>query len=96
MVDEIAVGTDELTIRPGDAIVAHTDGVTEARSPDGSFYGEERYTDLLRSLAGRSASEVVGAVTADVEAFRDGAEASDDLTLLVIRRLPEQPGPIPG
>ena len=96
MVDEIAVGTDELTIRPGDAIVAHTDGVTEARSPDGSFYGEERYADLLRSLAGRSASEVVGAVTADVEAFRDGAEASDDLTLLVIRRHLEQPGPMPG
>jgi serine phosphatase RsbU (regulator of sigma subunit) len=96
MVDEIAVGTDELTIGPGDAIVAHTDGVTEARSPDGSFYGEERYRDLLRSLAGRSASEVVGAVTADVETFRDGAEASDDLTLLVIRRLPEEPGPIPG
>ena len=96
MVDEIAVGTDELTIHPGDAIVAHTDGVTEARSPDGSFYGEERYTDLLRSLAGRSASEVVGAVTADVEAFRDGAEASDDLTLLVIRRLLEEPGRDPG
>jgi serine phosphatase RsbU (regulator of sigma subunit) len=96
MVDEIAVRTDEVTIRPGDAIVAHTDGVTEARSPDGSFYGEERYTDLLRSLAGRSASEIVGAVTADVETYRDSAEASDDLTLLVIRRLPEPPGPIPG
>jgi serine phosphatase RsbU (regulator of sigma subunit) len=96
MVDEIGVGTDELTIRPGDVLVAHTDGVTEARSPDGSFYGEERYTALLRSLAGRSASEIVGAVTADVETYRDGAEASDDLTLLVIRRLPESPGLLPG
>jgi serine phosphatase RsbU (regulator of sigma subunit) len=35
-------------------------------------------------------------VTADVEAFRDGAEASDDLTLLVIRRQPGEPGPMPG
>ena len=47
-------------LSPGDAIVAHTDGVTEARSPDGAFYGEERFTALLRSLAGRSASEIVG------------------------------------
>jgi serine phosphatase RsbU (regulator of sigma subunit) len=42
----------------------------------------------LTSLAGQSAAEIVAAVTADVEAFRSGAEASDDLTLLVIRRLP--------
>jgi phosphoserine phosphatase RsbU/P len=88
MVDEIAVRTDEFTVRPGEAIVAHTDGVTEARSPDGAFYGEERYAALLTSLAGQSAAEIVAAVTADVEAFRSGAEASDDLTLLVIRRLP--------
>jgi serine phosphatase RsbU (regulator of sigma subunit) len=30
-------------------LVLYTDGVVEARSPDGSFFGEERLASLLRS-----------------------------------------------
>src|SRR4029079_12920378 len=81
MVDEIAVRTEEVTIAPGEAIVAHTDGVTEARSPAGAFYGEDRYAALLTSLAGRSAAEIVGAITADGQAFRDGAAGAHALAL---------------
>jgi hypothetical protein len=66
--------------------VLHTDGITEARSPDGGFYGDERFEALLGSLAGRAAADIVDAVLADVAAFRADAEASDDLTLLVVRR----------
>ena len=73
-------------LAPGDAVVAHTDGVTEARSPDGGFYGEERYRERLAEAAGRPAADIVDAVLADVAAFRGDAEASDDLTLLVVRR----------
>jgi serine phosphatase RsbU (regulator of sigma subunit) len=88
MVADIQARTVPTTIGPGDALVAHTDGVTEARSPNGGFYGEDRFEGLLATLAGRSATEVVDAVVADVTEFRAGAEPSDDLTLLVLRRLP--------
>jgi serine phosphatase RsbU (regulator of sigma subunit) len=88
MVADIQARTVPTTIGPGDALVAHTDGVTEARSPNGGFYGEDRFEELLATLAGRSATEVVDAVVADVTEFRAGAEPSDDLTLLVLRRLP--------
>jgi serine phosphatase RsbU (regulator of sigma subunit) len=84
----------EVPIDPGTAIVAYTDGVTEARSPDGAFYGEDRLLALLGRLGGRSAAEIVDTVVSDVRTFRAGAEPSDDLTILVIRRTsPDVAGP---
>ena len=89
MVDDIAVTEADIAIAPGDALVVHTDGVTEAREPSGQFYGEDRYRATLSAAAGGDASAIVDTVVADVEGFRNGAEASDDLTLLVVRRAPE-------
>jgi sigma-B regulation protein RsbU (phosphoserine phosphatase) len=86
MVADIGVVSVELTLGPGDAFIGHTDGITEARSADGSFYGEDRYRGLLRDLAGAPAVRIVEAVVADVAAFRGQAEPFDDITLLVVRR----------
>ena len=77
----------ETRLEPGDAVIAYTDGITEARDPAGGFYGEDRLNDLAAALAGRPAAEIVGAIVDDVRRFRGAAEPSDDLTLLVARRL---------
>ena len=43
----------EEALEPGDQVVFFTDGVTEARSPDGAFFGTDRLTDLVsRASAG--------------------------------------------
>lgn len=86
MVADIATRSVAVELAPGDAFVGHTDGVTEARSPDGSFYSEDRFRALIASLAGESAAAIVDAVALDVARFRGDAEPSDDLTLLVVRR----------
>jgi serine phosphatase RsbU (regulator of sigma subunit) len=86
MVGDVEATSIELGVEAGDAIVMHTDGVTEARAEDGSFYGEERLRALLGTLVGASATRIVEAVVADVASFRGRAEPSDDLTLLVVRR----------
>ena len=64
-----------------------TDGVTEARDPSGALYGAARLQGLLqRTVAvGPDAAALVGAVVDDVRGFADGAEAADDLTILVLR-----------
>ncbi|HEX2756852.1 MAG TPA: SpoIIE family protein phosphatase [Candidatus Limnocylindrales bacterium] len=92
MVADLGVTSVELRVEPGDAFVGHTDGITEARAPDGSFYGEDRFRALLAGLAGTTAAGIVAAVTADVASFRGRAEPSDDLTLLVVRRQPAAAG----
>ena len=88
MVADLDLTALELWLEPGDAFIGHTDGVTEARSVDASFYGEERFRALLSGLAGQAAGAIVDTVVSDVAAFRGRAEPSDDLTLLVVRRQP--------
>ncbi len=96
MTADIMATPVDVELRPGDAWIGHTDGVTEAREPTGGFYGEERFRDLLVSLAGQSAGAIVAAVMTDVASFRGVAEPFDDVTLLVVRRAVAAGGIEPG
>ncbi len=71
-------------LEPGDAIVLYTDGVTEARSPEGAFFGEERLRSLLGSCAGLEAPEIARVVRAAVLGHAAGAPR-DDIAVLVLR-----------
>ncbi|WP_255032436.1 SpoIIE family protein phosphatase [Bordetella genomosp. 1] len=72
-------------IGPGEALVGFTDGVTEAESKEGKQYGDARMRYVL-SYPPLSASDISRRLLDDVHAFADGAEQSDDITLIVIRR----------
>ena len=65
---------------PGDAAVFYTDGVTEARTPEGAFFGEEGLRATLEGCARLSADEIEG----EVLAFQRGA-VRDDAAILVLR-----------
>ncbi len=69
---------------PGEALVLYTDGVTEARSPDGGFFGEERLRNFLSSHAGEPAPDLAANLREAVLEFQEGYPR-DDLALLVLR-----------
>ncbi len=70
---------------PGDLIVCHTDGISEARTKDGAFYGRERMADFIRSKRTHTLKEIVTELLADVDSFSMGEKAHDDQTVLLIR-----------
>jgi PAS domain S-box-containing protein len=73
-----------LRLMPGEALVLYTDGVTEARSPEGDFFGEGRLRRLLSSCSGCDAVMFAGRIKDAVLDFQEGYP-SDDLAVLVLR-----------
>ena len=70
-------------LTPGTGVLLYTDGVTEARN-DGEQFGETRLAEVIQALGGRSPSDVVAGVTAEVQQFAaDGL--SDDLCVVAAR-----------
>jgi len=67
--------------------VLYSDGITEAVSPAGEDFGEERIATLVASLRDRPASEIVEAIERGVAEFTEGAPAADDITVVVARRV---------
>lgn len=72
----------------GDTLLLYTDGITEAFAGDGRAYGDERLQAWLRACPGEAAGDKLAALVADVAGFVGSAEASDDLTALLLCRKP--------
>jgi sigma-B regulation protein RsbU (phosphoserine phosphatase) len=83
---DTAYEIDRVTLEPGDTLFLYTDGVTEARNPAGEFFTEKRLLALLESRAD-SVARLLETVVADVQAHAAGADPSDDVTMLAVRRL---------
>jgi serine phosphatase RsbU (regulator of sigma subunit)/PAS domain-containing protein len=75
--------SERIPLEPGDQFVVYTDGVTEARRPDGERFGAERLRQRLTSCD--QPSNVVATVEAAVVQFSPD-EPEDDATLVAIRR----------
>lgn len=75
----------ETHIAPGDTLVAFTDGVTEAQNLEGELFGDERLCPILMQPVS-TAAELLDHILAGVQAYTGGAEPSDDITLLAVRR----------
>jgi len=76
---------DEVVLPKGATLALYTDGITEARSPDGELFGMKRLEEALRVAAGAPVEHTLDAVWGEVGAFRATAEPSDDATLLLAR-----------
>ena len=68
-------------LRPGDRLVLYTDGIIEAKSGSGEFFGEERLFATVQETARLSPSEVADRIVRSVEEWSPVQD--DDLTVLV-------------
>ena len=84
--DNISYKEDTFQLEHGDTLVLFTDGVTEAMNPHNEEFGSKRLNDVLGGLASCSSQQIVETVKSSVREFADGAEQSDDITMLVLKR----------
>ena len=77
------IGT--VRLQPGDQVLLYTDGVIEARSPTGEFFGLDRLIDLItrHDAAGLSPAETMRRVVRSLLQHQQ-SQLSDDASLLLV------------
>jgi serine phosphatase RsbU (regulator of sigma subunit) len=81
----------QVSLEPGDAILFLTDGVLEARSPDGEFFGRDRLARMWQEAAagGQLPAEILRRLCHGILDHQKG-RLQDDATLLMV----EWTGPV--
>ncbi len=79
----------EHSLQSGDRVLFYTDGITEARSSDGSFFGDVRLADFLvrASLERLPVQETVRHLADNILKFSDDG-LRDDATMLLLEHSP--------
>ena len=76
---------EEIDLPSGSMMLLYTDGLNEAENQQQEQYGEERIIQLMTSHPAQNMHDIIEALKADADHFRDGAEQNDDLTMLAFR-----------
>ena len=76
---------ETIAVRPGDLLVLYTDGLTQAQSPPGEEFGEDRLMEAIRLHRQEPSIELAQLVVDELERFCKGTPLSDDATLMVVK-----------
>jgi serine phosphatase RsbU (regulator of sigma subunit) len=70
-------------------LLLHTDGITEARSPDGEIFGHARLVDWLRHTSQfHDAEQIKESLAGELNRFGGHVSSSDDQTFLIVAQKP--------
>ena len=86
-IEGIAFRESATVIGQGDMAYVFTDGVTEAMDVGDQLYSEARLEKLLANSNELPTAALIDASLEDVKAYAQGAEQSDDITMLAFRLL---------
>ncbi|GGR77407.1 MULTISPECIES: PP2C family protein-serine/threonine phosphatase [Streptomyces] len=82
ILDDVSYDSHEDSLAPGDTLVLFTDGLTESREADGTYF-ESVLPGRLAALRGSDAAHVAESLARQARTFR--ASGQDDIALLVAR-----------
>ena len=87
-----------LTVGPGDSLLLFSDGITEARNPEGEDFGLERLSDLIEvgSKAELPLATLLHALRGEQRRYTGGGPGADDLTALMVELHPRRRAPRGG
>ena len=80
---------EKFQLSEGDSLIVISDGATDAVNPKGAVYGLEGVFTALRNQTECNARARVADLEARIEAFENGADPADDLTIMAVRYIGE-------
>ena len=83
--EDIQFTEAEMTLAAGDSLYLYTDGVNEAMNAAEQLFGNDRMQDALVRYGQAGCVAMVDGISHELTAFVDGAEQSDDITMLALR-----------
>jgi serine phosphatase RsbU (regulator of sigma subunit) len=81
---------EQVPLQPGDCFLFFTDGLSEAMNTGAELFGEGRLRGILEASEGLGSEELKQRILAEVRAFVGGAAQHDDMTLVVLKVVPEE------
>ena len=84
LIPDIDVNDRAVDLMPGEVMVLYTDGVTEARGPDGKLFGGWKLRNLLSQCGGMNADEIAEKISTTILEYQNG-DPRDDIAILALR-----------
>ena len=85
MLDDAVYDECEDELKPGEAIILYTDGILEARLPDGKFFGDANFRNLLSANMNEPVKDLCEFVITEITGYQAN-KLSDDVTIMGLRR----------
>jgi phosphoserine phosphatase RsbU/P len=89
LIETFAYQQGSVTMCPGDTLIAFTDGISEAMNRTDDEWGEEALAQSVERCDGLPAQQALDRIFQDCDRFVAGAKQHDDMTLVVLRVLPQ-------
>ena len=77
---------ETITLEPNEIFIAYSDGVFEARSEAGEFFGMERFFQLIKNSSNNSSKQIGKYIVSQLEQFIGDYPAADDISLIIMKR----------
>jgi phosphoserine phosphatase RsbU/P len=78
---------ETVSLQRGDVLLCFSDGVSEAQNSAHEFWPESELESILRGTSGESVQQLIDRLVRAADSFVNGAQQSDDMTLVAIRVL---------
>lgn len=85
VVHDAAYRSGTTVLRPGDLLFLYTDGVSEAMSPSGEEFGEDRIEALVSAGRNLPLQELIDRLEAEVREHTGSGDFTDDFTIMIVR-----------
>ena len=83
--DDVTYEECVMNLDPGNILVFHSDGLSEATDPEGNFFGIPRIAALVEQNAALTSDQLADRLLAEVQEFTRGMAITDDRTLVVMK-----------